>query len=108
MSASEGPDTLVTYRVLVGAVVFGLWFLAVAFAVWPLLGLGWALFALVAQPFWAFAALAVGERRQQAFEAARRFFLRRRERPRLDVLREQQRALADRLERLYARVVAMA
>lgn len=106
MSASEGPDTLVTYRVLVGAVVFGLWFLAVSLAVWPLLGLGWALFALVAQPFWAFAALAVGERRQQAFEAARRFFLHRRERPRLEVLREQQRALADRLERLYARVVA--
>jgi len=46
----------------------------------------------------AFAALAVGERRKQAFEAARRFFLRRRERPRLDEHREQQRALADKLE----------
>lgn len=106
MSASEGVETLVTYRILVGFVVFAVWFAVVALTLWPLLGLGWALLAFVAQPFWAFAALAVGERRKQAFEAARRFVLRRRERPRLDVLREQQRALADELERLYAHVTA--
>ncbi len=108
MSASEGEETLVTYRVLIGIVVFTMWFALVALALWPALGLGWSLLAFVAQPFWAFAALAVGERRQQAFEAARRFFLRRRERPRLDELRERQRALADRLEQLYTRVNAAA
>jgi glycerol-3-phosphate O-acyltransferase / dihydroxyacetone phosphate acyltransferase len=106
MSATEGEETLVTYRVLVGAVVFAAWFLLVAAVVWYVLGLGWALFSIVAQPLWAFAALAVGERRQQAWESARRFLLRRRERPRLEVLREQQRALAERLDRLYERVVA--
>lgn len=106
MSASEGEETLVTYRVLIGAVAFAAWFLLVAAVVWSFLGLGWALLSLVAQPLWAFAALAVGERRRQAWEAARRFFLRRRERPRLEVLRERQRALADRLDRLYTRVVA--
>jgi hypothetical protein len=89
-------------------VVFGAWFLLVAAVVWYFLGLGWALVSLVAQPLWAFAALAVGERRKQAWESARRFFLRRRERPRLEVLREQQRALAARLDRLYERVVATA
>lgn len=107
MSASEGEETLVTYRVLVGAVVFLLWFAIVALAVWPVAGLGWALLSLIVQPVWAFAALAVGERRQQAFETARRFFLRRRERPRLEVLRERQRALAQRLDALYARAAAL-
>ncbi len=106
MSATEGEETLVTYRVLIGFVAFTVWFAVIALALWPFLGLGWALLAFVAQPFWAFAALAVGERRKQAFEAARRFFLRRRERPRLEVLREQQRALADKLERLYSHITA--
>lgn len=104
MSASEGEDTLVTYRVLVGAVVFLVWFLVVAGVLWPFAGLGWALLSLVIQPLWAFAALAVGERRQHAWQAARRFFLSRRVRPHLEVLRERQRELADRLHRLYERV----
>lgn len=108
MAAAEGPDVLVTYRVLVGAVVFAAWILLVALALWPVVGLGWALLSLVVQPLWAFAALAVGERRQHAWEAARRFFLRRAERPRLDVLRERQRALAVALDRLYTRVVSSA
>lgn len=104
MSATEGDDTLVTYRVLVGAVVFLGWFLLVAGLIWPFAGLAWALLSLVIQPVWAFAALAVGERRQHAWQAARRFFLSRRVRPHLDVLRERQRELADRLHRLYERV----
>lgn len=106
MSRHEGEETLVTYRVLVGAVVFAAWFLLVAALLVPVVGLGWALLSLVVQPLWAFAALAVGERRQQAWESVRRFFLRRRERPRLQVLRDQQRALAERLQALYARVTA--
>lgn len=105
MAAAEGEDVLVTYRVLLGGVVFPAWFLLVALALYPFVGLGWALLSLVIQPLWAFAALAVGERRQHAWEAARRFFLRHVERPRLEVLRERQRALADRLDRLYTRVV---
>jgi 1-acyl-sn-glycerol-3-phosphate acyltransferase len=106
MSSAEGEDTLVTYRVLVGAVVFAVWFLLVAAVVWPLAGLGWALLSLVIQPLWAMAALAVGERRQHAWEAARRFFLRRRARPQLEILRERQQQLAARLQRLFERVTA--
>ena len=108
MSTAEGEDTLVTYRVLVGGVVFLVWFLVVAGVIWPFAGLGWALFSLVIQPLWAFAALAVGERRQHAWQAARRFFLRRRVRPHLEVLRERQRDLAARLHRLYERVSRVA
>ena len=104
MSATEGDDTLVTYRVLVGAVVFLAWFLIVAAVIWTIAGVAWALLSLVIQPTWAFAALAVGERRQHAWQAARRFFLSRRVRPHLEVLRENQRELADRLHRLYERV----
>lgn len=106
LAAAEGPDALVTHRVLVGAVVFALWFAAVAALLWPLVGAGWALLSLVIQPLWAFAALAVGERRQQAWEATRRFFLRRAERPRLEQMRERQRSIAARLDALYARVTA--
>ncbi len=107
MSATEGEDTIVTYRVLVGAVVFLAWFLVVAGVVWLSVGLGWALLSLLIQPLWAFAALAVGERRQHAWQAARRFFLRRSARPHLDVLRERQRELAERLHRLYERVTTV-
>ena len=107
MSATEGEDTLVTYRVLVGAVVFLSWFLIVAGVVWLFADLGWALLSLLIQPLWAFAALAVGERRQHAWQAARRFFLRRSARPHLDVLRERQRELGERLHRLYERVTTV-
>ena len=107
MSATEGEDTLVTYRVLVGAVVFAVWFLLIAAFVLPVAGLGWALLSLLIQPLWAFAALAVGERRQHAWQAARRFFLRRRVRPHLEVVRERQRELAERLHRLYERVTSV-
>jgi 1-acyl-sn-glycerol-3-phosphate acyltransferase len=108
MAATEGEDALVTYRVLIGAVVFSLWFLLVAVALLPLVGGMWALAFLVLQPFWAFAAIAVGERRRHAWEAVRRFFLRRSERPRLDALRERQRALALRLKQVYEHLGAAA
>jgi len=104
LTVAEGPESRVTHRVLVGAVVFLLWFLVVAAVVWEFAGVGWALLALIVQPFWAFAATAVGDRRQHAFAAVRRFFLRRLEKPRLDALRERQHAIALRLRGLYERV----
>lgn len=100
LAVKEGPDALVTHRVLVGGVLFPIWFLLLASVVTLAAGLAWGVVALVVQPLWAFAALAVGERRAQAWEGMRRFFLRRAERPRLDALRARQRSLAERLRDL--------
>ncbi len=103
IARAEGEDALVTHRVLVGGVIFPLWF--TLFAV--LLGLqcGWAagLAALAIQPIWAFAALAVGERRQAMMTAVRRYLLRRLNRRRLEPLRARQRELAARLQELLGR-----
>ena len=104
LTLAEGPESLVTHRVLLGAVVFLSWFLLVASVVWSLAGWRWALLALAVQPLWAFAAMAVGESRRRAWAAMGRFFLRRRERERLDALRDRQRGLGLRLRQLYARV----
>ena len=103
----EGDDTVVTHRVLVGGVMFPLWIAVTSVLVG--LRFGWAaglLFALV-QPFWAFAALAVGERRQAMWTAVRRYFLRRLNGQRLAPLRARQRALAERLRVLLARTVVV-
>ena len=78
LTVAEGPETLVTHRVLAGAVVFKLWFAIVAAAVWVFADWRWALLALLVQPLWAYAALAVGDRRRVAWATVKRFFLRRR------------------------------
>jgi hypothetical protein len=106
LAVKEGPEALVTHRILVGGVVFTVWFLLIALLVTLVAGAAWGAIALLIQPVWAFAALAVGERRQQAWETIRRFFLRRIEQPRLEALRQRQRALAERLRALYERVAS--
>lgn len=102
IAAKEGPDALVTHRVLTGAVAFPLWFILTTVPV--LWYRGWLLGAafLLMQPLWAFAALAVGERRQAIWLSVRRYFLRHRVRERLLPLRQRQRALAERLRQLLA------
>lgn len=102
-AAKEGEDALVTYRVLIGAVVFLLWIGAIGAAVGTRLGWMAGLLAVMLQPPWAFAALAVGERRQRMFGIVRRYLLRTRERERVALLRERQRALAERLRELLGR-----
>jgi 1-acyl-sn-glycerol-3-phosphate acyltransferase len=99
----EGDDTVVTHRILVGGVTFPFWILvtSIAMGVWA----GWSaglLFA-IAQPFWAFAALRVGERRQSMWTAIRRYMLRRFIGDRLDALRTSQRELAAKLQGLLER-----
>ena len=102
IAASEGDDALVTHRVLTGAVAFPLWAVLTAVPVaWRFGALAGLAFAVL-QPFWAFAALAVGERRQRIWRAVRRHVLRARMRPRLDQLRERQARLATRLRELLA------
>ena len=93
----EGDDTVVTHRVLVGGVVFPLWIAVTSLLID--LQFGWALGLVSAllQPFWAFAALAVGERRQAMWTAVRRYFLRRfNAQRRWGALRGDQRGVSDR------------
>jgi len=99
----EGDDALVTHRVLVGGVVFPVWFIATSVIVGAWWGLGAAAASLLFQPLWAFAALAVGERRQAMMTAIRRYLLRRVIADRLEPLRVRQRALAARLKELLER-----
>lgn len=103
VARNEGDDALVTYRVLGGALVFPVWFAMASALVWARFGWAPALATLLVQPIWAFAALAVGERRQAMVTAVRRYLLRRVMSDRLDPLRERQRALAEQLEELLAR-----
>jgi glycerol-3-phosphate O-acyltransferase/dihydroxyacetone phosphate acyltransferase len=103
IAAKEGDDTIVTHRVLVGAIVFPLWIVVTSLLV--ALRFGWmpgVLLALV-QPAWAFAALAVGERRQATWRSVRRYLLRQTNGARLEPLRSRQRELAAKLKALLER-----
>jgi hypothetical protein len=99
----EGDDTVVTHRILVGGVVFPLWMLVTSIALGRWFGWSVGLLALLLQPAWAFAALAVGERRQAMWTAIRRYMLRRFIGDRLDALRAAQRELAQKLRVLLER-----
>lgn len=97
---APSPDTVATYKLLVGIVFGVLWTLLLAgVAAWR--G-GWVagLAALAALPLLAGVTLHVHERWSRAVGEARRFFLRRRRRETLAALRERQRELARRLEAL--------
>lgn len=108
MTEAEGPESLVTHRVLIGSVVFLLWFSLLAALVWARFGPLWGLLALLAQPFWAFAAMLIGDRRAAAWRAAARYVRRRSARERVASLRVKQRELATDLKRLYDRLVTPA
>lgn len=104
----EGDDTVVTHRVLVGGVAFPLWIAITSVVVGVAFGWMAGVLSALLQPLWAFAALAVGERRQAMWTAVRRYFLRRFNARRLAPMREKQRALAQRLQQLLARTVPSA
>ncbi len=100
----EGDDTIVTHRVLVGAVAFPLWIGVTS----VMLGLkfGWlaGVAAVLVQPLWAAAALVIGERRQAMWTAVRRYVLRRFIGDKLEALRARQQELAGQLQLLLAAV----
>ena len=100
IARKEGDDALVTHRVLVGGLVFPLWFALSSGLVWFWFGWAPALLSLLVQPFWAFAALAIAERWEAIATATRRYLLRRLMRDRLEPIRERQAALAGRLRAL--------
>ena len=100
IARKEGDDALVTHRVLVGGVVFPLWFALSSGLVWFWFGWAPALLTLLVQPLWAFGALAIAERWEAILTATRRYLLRRVMRDRLEPIRERQGALAGRLRAL--------
>jgi 1-acyl-sn-glycerol-3-phosphate acyltransferase len=104
----EGDDTVVTHRVLVGGVAFPLWIALTSVLAGVAFGWQAGVLSALLQPLWAFAALAVGERRQAMWTAVRRYFLRRMNARRLAPLRAKQRELAGQLHRLLARTVPAA
>ncbi len=96
-------DTRSTWKFLVGGGLYVVWVIALAIVA----GLTWNLWAalsmLVAVPAIGMAGLLVRERWRGAWDDVRRFALLRGRRRLFDMLRAEQRALADRLEGLYQR-----
>lgn len=91
-------DTVSTFRVLTGAVVFTLWILALAAV--ATLQAGWWIGAamLLAMPVIAITGLYALERWRHTFTRVRRWMLLRRQDPRILGLRERQHELAQRLD----------
>jgi 1-acyl-sn-glycerol-3-phosphate acyltransferase len=102
-SKSEGEDTVPTYRVLYGVVIFTAWFLVLAIAASFTLGALGGLLVFMSLPLIGFGALFVGESRQLSWVALRRFFVLRLQRERIAKLRVRQRRLAARLRELFER-----
>jgi glycerol-3-phosphate O-acyltransferase/dihydroxyacetone phosphate acyltransferase len=99
-SKKEGDDSIPTFRVMYGGVIFLAWFFLTAI----LAGLMWGWFAGVvaffALPLLAFAAMAIGESRRFAYQTIRRYFTLRRHPERVASLRQRQHALAQMLKDL--------
>lgn len=99
-SKKEGDDSIPTFRVMYGGVVFFTWFALLA----ALAGWQWGLFAavvtFVALPAIAFAAMGIGESRRFVWQSIRRYFVLRRHPERVAALRQRQHALAQRLKDL--------
>ena len=91
-------DTVSTYKVLGGAVVFLLWMILLVIIAVAVAGARWGLAVMLVLPALAFATLTITERWSDAWTDIRRFFLLRRKDDLLRDLRETQRALAERLE----------
>ena len=101
-SRAEGEDTVPTFRVLYGMVIFTVWFLALALAASFTLGALGGLAVFLSLPLIGFGALFVGESRRFSWVALRRFFVLRGQRDRIARLRQRQRRLANRLRELFA------
>ena len=95
---NPSDDTVSTYKVLGGAVVFLTWIVLLAVGAGVIAGAGWGIAALALLPALAFATLAIAERWSDAWIDIRRFFMLRRKDDLVRDLRATQRALAERLE----------
>jgi len=100
-SKSEGEDTVPTFRVLYGVVIFTAWFLVLAIAASFWLGALGGLVVFLSLPLIGFGALFVGESRHLSWVTLRRYFVQRLHRQRIAKLRVRQRRLAERLRDLF-------
>jgi 1-acyl-sn-glycerol-3-phosphate acyltransferase len=99
-SVKEGDDSIPTFRVMYGGVIFIAWFFLLAVAA----GIAWGVVAgvvtFVAMPLLAFAALAIGESRRFVWQSIRRYFVLRRHPERIAALRQRQHDIAQQLKAL--------
>ena len=99
-SKKEGDDSIPTFRVMYGGVIFIVWFALLAlvfgwFTAW------WAgVIAFFALPSFAFTAMAIGESRRFVWQSIRRYLVLRAHPERVAELRQRQHALAQRLKDL--------
>ena len=99
-SRKEGDDSIPTFRVMYGGVVFLIWFTLLA----ALAGLQWgpgaAVVAFFALPAIAFVAMAIGESRRFVWQSIRRYFVLRKQPERVAALRQRQHSIAQSLKDL--------
>lgn len=96
----EGDDSIPTFRVMYGYVVFLLWFVLVAIATGVMLGWLAGIIAFVALPALAFVTMAIAESRRFVYQTIRRYFTLRRHPERVAKLRQRQHELAQLLKDL--------
>lgn len=103
-SKKEGDDSIPTFRVMYGGVVFIAWFVAVATLVGWYAGALAGLVTFLALPALAFVAMAIGESRRFVWQSIRRYFILRRHPERVAALRQRQHELAQQLRELLRTV----
>ncbi len=101
LAVVEGEDTVPTYRVILGAVIFLLWFalLAMGTGAWFGWKVGVSVFA--ALPLFGFLALWISDSQRISWTEARRYVVVRTNRTRVAAMRVRQRALAEKLSQLF-------
>jgi hypothetical protein len=95
-------DVRSTWKLLIGAVLYALWLLALTVVAGTTFGWLGAFLTMVSVPLVAMAGLTVRENWQHAWDDARRFFLLRSRGSLVAKLREEQKQLAGRLDVLAA------
>jgi hypothetical protein len=95
-------DSIATYKVFAGALLFSLWMAALAGVAGAFAGWWWALAVLALLPAIAVGGLYAAEHWEETFATARRWIVLRRRDPRIAELRRTQRELADRLDTALA------
>lgn len=99
-SKKEGDDSVPTFRVMYGGIIFAVWFLLLAILAGAATTWVLGIVAFFVLPTLALAAVAVGESGRFVWQSVRRWFVLRRHSDRVDSLRQRQRDLGQRLKEL--------